>query len=39
MIYLDYSAHTPSDLRVLECYCKYERDFIGNANSVHSAGT
>ncbi|MGN1201793.1 MAG: cysteine desulfurase family protein, partial [Eubacterium sp.] len=38
MIYLDYSAHTPSDLRVLECYCKYERDFIGNANSVHSAG-
>ena len=38
MIYLDYSAHTPSDSRVIECFCKYEKDFIGNANSAHLAG-
>lgn len=38
MIYLDYSAHTPSDNKVLECFYKYEKEFIGNANSVHSAG-
>ena len=38
MIYLDYSAHTPSDSRVVECFCKYENDFIGNANSAHSLG-
>ncbi len=38
MIYLDYSAHTPADPGALECFCKYEREFIGNANSAHSAG-
>ena len=38
MIYFDYSAHTPTDNNVLECFCKYEKEFIGNANSVHSLG-
>lgn len=38
MIYLDYSAHTPADKNVIECFCEFEREFIGNANSSHSAG-
>lgn len=38
MIYLDYSANTPVDPLVLERFCQTERFFIGNANSLHSAG-
>lgn len=38
MIYLDYSATTPVDERVLDSYCKVTRDYIGNANSIHNLG-
>ena len=38
MIYLDYSANTPVDPRVLEVYCRTEQNFIGNPNSTHCAG-
>lgn len=38
MIYLDYSANTPVDPGVLECYCRAEQRFIGNPNSLHLAG-
>ena len=38
MIYLDYSANTPVDERVLERFCAVERACIGNANSHHQAG-
>ena len=38
MIYLDYSANTPVDPRVLERFCHVERTFPGNPNSQHSAG-
>ncbi len=38
MIYLDYSANTPADERVLERFCAVERACIGNANSHHMAG-
>lgn len=39
MIYLDYSATTPVDDRVLDSYIKVTKDFPGNANSIHSLGT
>ena len=39
MIYLDYSANTPVDARVLEQFCSVERRCIGNANSHHQAGS
>ena len=39
MIYLDYSATTPVDERVLESYLKVTRDYIGNANSIHTLGS
>lgn len=39
MIYLDYSANTPVDARVLEQFCAVERRCIGNANSHHQAGS
>ena len=39
MIYLDYSANTPVDERVLEQFCAVERRCIGNANSHHQAGS
>ena len=39
MIYLDYSASTPVDARVLEQFCAVERRCIGNANSHHQAGS
>ncbi len=39
MVYLDYSANTPVDPRVLERFCEVERRCIGNANSHHQAGT
>lgn len=38
MIYLDYSANTPVDERVLERFCAVERNCIGNANARHQAG-
>ena len=38
MIYLDYSATTPVDERVLDSYCKVTREYIGNANSIHTLG-
>ncbi len=38
MIYLDYSATTPVDERVLDTYVKVTRDYIGNANSMHTLG-
>lgn len=39
MIYLDYSATTPVDERVLDSYLKVTRDYIGNANSIHLLGS
>ena len=39
MIYLDYSATTPVDERVLDSYLKVTRDYIGNANSIHTLGS
>ncbi len=38
MIYLDYSATTPVDKRVLETFDKVCLDFIGNPNSLHKLG-
>ena len=39
MIYLDYSATTPINDEVLETYISVSKNFIGNANSIHSLGT
>ncbi|MFA5602351.1 MAG: cysteine desulfurase family protein [Bacilli bacterium] len=38
MIYLDYSATTPVDKRVLESFNKVCEEYIGNANSIHELG-
>lgn len=38
MIYLDYSATTPTDEQVIETYGRVCREFIGNPNSLHSLG-
>lgn len=38
MIYLDYSAHTPASKQVLNRFLEVEQNFIGNANSNHTAG-
>lgn len=38
MVYLDYSATTPVLYDVLESYNKATRDYMGNANSMHSLG-
>ena len=38
MIYLDYSATTPVSYEVLDTLSKVTKDFIGNANSIHSLG-
>ena len=38
MIYLDYSATTPVSYDVLDTYNTVSKDFIGNANSLHSLG-
>ena len=38
MVYLDYSATTPVDERVLDSYLKATREYIGNANSIHTLG-
>ena len=39
MLYLDYSANTPVDEEVLQCFCDAERRHPGNANAHHQAGT
>lgn len=39
MIYLDYSATTQVNSEVLDTYINVSRNFIGNANSIHSLGT
>ena len=39
MIYLDYSANTPVNPKVLDEFCIAEREYIGNPNSQHIAGT
>jgi len=38
MVYLDYSATTPVDEKVLECFARCSRQFLGNANSAHRLG-
>lgn len=38
MIYLDYSATTPVSFEVLDTYTKVTKEFVGNANSLHSLG-
>lgn len=38
MIYLDYSATTPVDLEVFDTLSTVTKNFIGNANSIHSLG-
>ena len=38
MIYLDYSATTPVDKRVLDTFNKVSLDYIGNSNSLHKLG-
>lgn len=38
MVYLDYSATTPVDKRVLETFDKASLEFIGNPNSLHKLG-
>ncbi len=38
MIYLDYSANTPTDNKVLRRFCEVTENDIGNANSKHCAG-
>ena len=39
MVYLDYSATTPVDKRVLESFSKACLEYPGNANSLHKLGT
>ena len=38
MIYLDYSATTPIDKKVLEVYDKVSIDYFANSNSLHKLG-
>jgi len=38
MIYLDYSATTPTDTRVLDSFNKVSLEYIGNPNSLHKEG-
>jgi len=38
MVYLDYSATTPVDKRVLDTFVKVSLDYIGNPNSLHKLG-
>jgi len=39
MIYLDYSATTPTAEEVLDTFVKVSKRFIGNPNSLHKLGT
>lgn len=38
MIYLDYAAHTPVDIKVLETFADASKDYIANPNSPHKLG-
>ena len=38
MIYLDYSATTPVDISVFDTLSNVTKNFVGNANSIHSLG-
>jgi cysteine desulfurase len=38
MVYLDYTANTPASEEVLARFCAVERQYIGNANALHTAG-
>lgn len=38
MIYLDYSATTPTNEEVLDTFVKVSKEFIGNPNSLHTLG-
>lgn len=38
MIYLDYSATTPPDKRVVEVFSKVATDYFANSNSLHKLG-
>ena len=38
MLYLDYSANTPVDEEVLQCFCEAERRYPGHATAHHQAG-
>lgn len=38
MIYLDYSATTKTDPRVLDTFIKVTNDYLGNPNSLHKLG-
>lgn len=38
MIYLDYSATTPTNGEVLDTFVKVSKEFIGNPNSFHTLG-
>jgi len=38
MIYLDYSATTPPDKKVLDCFVRTARENFANANSIHEIG-
>ncbi len=38
MVYLDYSATTPVDTKVLDTFNKVSLEFIGNSNSLHTLG-
>ena len=38
MVYLDYSATTPVDRRVLESFERASLEYIGNPNSLHHEG-
>ena len=39
MVYLDYSATTPTNDEVLESFVKCSKEYIGNPNSLHALGT
>ena len=38
MIYLDYSATTPTNKEVLDTFVKVSNNYIGNPNSLHKLG-
>lgn len=38
MVYLDYSATTPVDKEILDCYVDVTNNYIGNVNSLHEYG-
>ena len=38
MVYLDYSATTKTDDRVLETFVKVSKEYFGNPNSLHTLG-